>query len=61
MMHSCRTDPEMCIVGVWNNSYEDAGDADWAEKKRNKDRLLASLGNLLLPGANVGTSFNTIK
>jgi len=50
----------MCIAGVGKNSYKGAGDVERREKA-NKGCFLASLGNLLLPGANDETSFNIIN
>ena len=50
----------MCIVGVGKNSQNGAGDVERRETA-NKGCFLASLGSLLLPGANDETSFNTIN
>ena len=48
----------MCIVGVGKNSQKGAGDVE-RRGKAIMGCFLASLGNLLLPGANDETSFNT--
>ena len=48
----------MCIVGVGKNSQKGAGEVERREMA-NKACFLASLGNLLLPGANDETSFNS--
>lgn len=47
---------------VWLDKNSLEGNRDVEKKtKQNKGCLLASLGNLLLPRANEGTSINTIN